>query len=319
LFADLTLLYSLLQASAPGQTSTSHSPYPTPTQAAPSASVTPAQVQQQPNSGRQGPQSKPASVAHQSPQTVQAPVQPTQQHLSSQSQPQQTQQPRQPRNKTGGQTRRPGGGVSVQTAAASLETVERALGDLRVSNAQIGAGHSTSGGTGKRTGSGRQQQPIEQIKVPSTDFDFESMNAKFNKAALALQETTVAITDGITSPDPESGGTPSNDSIASEKKKEPAYNRQRSFFDSLSSSTSTPSGGPGGAGGRSGRRGGGAGGAGRNRREEERERNVATFGEPGGVGLMGPGAYVGGWGGYGRRGGRPRRGGASGQGVPARG
>ena len=47
------------------------------------------------------------------------------------------------------------------------------------------------------------------------------------------------------------------------------------------------------------------------KREEERERNVATFGEPGGVGLMGPGAYVGGWGGYGRRGGgRGRRGGA---------
>ena len=37
----------------------------------------------------------------------------------------------------------------------------------------------------------------------------------------------------------------------------------------------------------------------RNRREEERERNVATFGEPGGVALLGPGGYVGGWGGYG--------------------
>jgi len=172
---------------------------------------------------------------------------------------------------------------------------------------------------GKRTGSGRQQQSIEQIKVPSTDFDFESMNAKFNKAALAHQETIVTIADG---PDTESRGTPSNDSIAPEKKKEAAYDRQRSFFDSLSSSTSTPlSGGPGGAGGRGGRRSGAGGGgsAGRNRREEERERNVATFGEPGGVGLMGPGAYVGGWGGYGRRGGRPRRGGAGGQGVSARG
>jgi protein LSM14 len=38
---------------------------------------------------------------------------------------------------------------------------------------------------------------------------------------------------------------------------------------------------------------------------------VATFGEPGGIGLMGPGAYVGG---YGRRGGggRGRRGGPGG-------
>ena len=37
-------------------------------------------------------------------------------------------------------------------------------------------------------------------------------------------------------------------------------------------------------------------------------RNVATFGEPGGVVLMGPGACVGGWGVYGRCGGdRGRR------------
>ena len=44
--------------------------------------------------------------------------------------------------------------------------------------------------------------------------------------------------------------------------------------------------------------------------EEEIERNVATFGEIGGVGLMGPRAYVGGWGGFGTRATRPRRGGA---------
>jgi protein LSM14 len=56
----------------------------------------------------------------------------------------------------------------------------------------------------------------------------------------------------------------------------------------------------------------------KSRREEEREKNVATFGEPGGVGLMGPGAYVGGYGGYGRRGGRGR-GGRRGGGGPRRG
>jgi hypothetical protein len=48
------------------------------------------------------------------------------------------------------------------------------------------------------------------------------------------------------------------------------------------------------------------GGIARNRKEEERERNVATFGEPGGVGLE---LYIGG---YGRRGGRPRRGAGAG-------
>ncbi|KAG7442469.1 uncharacterized protein BT62DRAFT_996620 [Guyanagaster necrorhizus] len=156
----------------------------------------------------------------------------------------------------------------VHTAAASMETVERALGDLRVSN--------TGNANANRR---RHPQQKEQIKVPTTDFDFEGSNARFDKP-------------GAKKGDEE------------EKEKEPAaYNPEKSFFDSL---TPAPVRGGGGGG-----RGGGRGGhPGRNRREEERERNVATFGEPGGVGLMGPGAYVNGWGGYGRRGGgRPRRGG----------
>lgn len=201
----------------------------------------------------------------------------------------------------------------MQNAAASLESVERALGDLRVSNAQNGGRGGRRGGA---PGGGRQtQQPTEQLKVPTTDFDFESMNAKFNKAALAQQQQAAVNGEGSAngeSADGDEGKEKANGDGAaatSEKKPVPAYNPQKSFFDSLSSSTSTPAGGAQGGGGR-GRRGGGN--AGRNRREEERERNVATFGEPGGVGLMGPGAYVGGWGGYGRRGGRPRRGGGQG-------
>lgn len=200
----------------------------------------------------------------------------------------------------------------MQNAAASLETVERALGDLRVSNAQ---NPGRGGRRGGHNGGGRQsqQQPTEQLKVPTTDFDFESMNAKFNKVALAQQQQAVA-SEGSTGAEGDEGEAKDKTNgdgtaAATEKKPEPAYNPQKSFFDQLSSSTATPVSAAPGGGGR-GRRGGGGGG--RNRREEERERNVATFGEPGGVGLMGPGAYVGGWGGYGRRGGRPRRGGGQG-------
>ncbi|XP_006457796.1 hypothetical protein AGABI2DRAFT_190210 [Agaricus bisporus var. bisporus H97] len=240
-----------------------------------------------------------------------------------------SQQPQQPsRNNSAGASRR--GSNSVQTAAASLETVERALGDLRVGSANGGA---RGGRRGNHTGGGGRQshqQAAEQIKVPTTDFDFESMNARFNKVALAQQQqqqqqAVAAVTEG--GADVEEGtegeikdgdGTPAT----TDNKPESAYNPQKSFFDSLSSSTATPPIGAPGASGRGGRRGGGGGGGGgggRNRREEERERNVATFGEPGGVGLMGPGAYVGGWGGYGRRGGRPRRGGGPGQSVSTRG
>lgn len=186
---------------------------------------------------------------------------------------------------------------SVQTAAASLESVERAIGDLRATNGPVGRGgrrgHHGHGPTVKGS----------EFKVPATDFDFASSNARFDKSAIAPKKgkegkegKDASEGEGVSS---EGGAdTPSKE----EDDKERAYNPQKSFFDSLSSSTqSVPPPSRGGAG----RRGGG----GRNRREEEREKNVATFGEAGGIGLMGPGAYVGGWGGYGRRGGgRPRRG-----------
>ncbi|KIK92802.1 hypothetical protein PAXRUDRAFT_829620, partial [Paxillus rubicundulus Ve08.2h10] len=188
--------------------------------------------------------------------------------------------------------------TSVQTAAASLETVERAIGDLRGAS---GGGPSGRGGRRGHHGHGHGPKGGD-IKVPATDFDFQSSNARFDKSAVAPKKATE---------DSEvEGGKSDGDSPAKstdQEKEDKAYNPQKSFFDSLSSSTQTvpPPQRGGGGGGGGGRRGGG----GRNRREEERERNFATFGEPGGVGLMGPGAYVGGWGGYGRRGGRPRRGG----------
>lgn len=184
--------------------------------------------------------------------------------------------------------------AAVQNATASMESVERALGDLRVSDGPAPQQQQQRGGGVRRGGGGGgrgQQQERHDIRVPNTDFDFQSSNARFDKAALSPHGT------------PKGDGTPSEGEDTKSKDKEVAYDPKKSFFDSLSSgsnATAEPRGG-----GRGGRRGGG----GRNRREEERERNVATFGEPGGVGLMGPGAYVGGWGGYGRRGnGRGRRG-----------
>ncbi|KAI0263446.1 Scd6-like Sm domain-containing protein [Gloeopeniophorella convolvens] len=188
----------------------------------------------------------------------------------------------------GRRTANSNGSASVQTAAASLETVERALGDLRNS-----AANGNARGGGRRGGAGRDVK-VGDLRVPTTDFDFAGSNARFDKTAAAPPPSAGAASakaDG------------SEDATAAEEAEDSpqAYNRNKSFFDSLSSSTQSqpPAQRGGGRGGR---------GGGRNRREEERERNVATFGEPGGVGLMGPGAYVGGWGGYGRRGGgRGRR------------
>ncbi|KAJ7048540.1 Scd6-like Sm domain-containing protein [Mycena amicta] len=169
--------------------------------------------------------------------------------------------------------------TAINNAAASLESVERALGDLRV-----------SGGRRQRTRRPHDAPvPSGGVSVPAVDFDFASMNAKFDKAALAARSVHA---DG--------GSDRTNPSDDDDAKDKSAYNPQKSFFDSLSSPPIVQrGGGPGGRGRARGR-------GGFNRREEERERNVATFGEPGGVGLLGPGAYVGGWGG--RRGGGRRRG-----------
>ena len=187
---------------------------------------------------------------------------------------------------------------SVNSATASLETVERAIGDLRVD----GPSGAPQGGRGGRSGGRHADSRATELKVPTTDFDFEGSNARFDKSSLGPGAKHSKSQSGEATPDAQEEEKEDGE----EEEKEKAYNPKKSFFDSLSSGSLEPATG---GRGRGGRRGGG----GRNRREEERERNVATFGEPGGIGLMGPGAYVGGWGGYGRRGGgRGRRGGGPG-------
>lgn len=177
-----------------------------------------------------------------------------------------------------------------------METVERALGDLRIDQQQGGRG-------------GRRNRDIKagDLRVPTTDFDFQSSNARFDKNSVGpVKQNKEKEKEKIGDDGAQAEG--SEDGEVKEKEEDTAYNPKKSFFDSLSSSAGGPTQGGGQGGGR------GRGRGGRSRREEEREKNVATFGEPGGIGLMGPGAYVGG---YGRRGGggrgRPR-----GTGVPSR-
>ncbi|CAL1705494.1 unnamed protein product [Somion occarium] len=179
-------------------------------------------------------------------------------------------------------------GGSSQASAGSSTTAKNGR-----PNAVISATASLeTGQRGGRRGGRPHDRQAAQIPVPTTDFDFQGSNAKFDKAALAPRKSPSA--------EAEEGA---EEKAREKAEAEVAYNPKKSFFDSLSSGSNAPTSDT--RGGRGGRRGGG----GRNRREEERERNVATFGEPGGIGLMGPGAYVGGWGGYGRRGGgRGRRG-----------
>ena len=170
-----------------------------------------------------------------------------------------------------------------------METVERALGDLRIDQQQ-----------GGRVGRRNRDIKAGDLRVPTTDFDFQSSNARFDKNSVGPVKQNKEK-EKEKNGDDGAQAEGSEDGEVKEKEEDTAYNPKKSFFDSLSSSAGGPTQGGGQGGGR------GRGRGGRSRREEEREKNVATFGEPGGIGLMGPGAYVGG---YGRRGGggrgRPR-------------
>ncbi|PVG02923.1 hypothetical protein CPB86DRAFT_486500 [Serendipita vermifera] len=233
---------------------------------------------------------------------------------------------------------------------AQTESLDRAMGAMKLNN---GAPSQPRGATGAASGSGSTQhgrhtprggggdrgsrrgrggnrgnghpshQAAQELKIPTTDFDFQANNNRFVKTSIPKPQQ---ILDG-TSPDgttPTTADAPENATAtlsneaavddaanATEKKEdEKAYNPSKSFFDNISSDLSTKKAPPkpvtaGAAlgdrgpsrGGNS--NGGGRGrGGGRSRRDEERERNLETFGEPGGVGMMGPGAYVGGYGGY---------------------
>lgn len=168
------------------------------------------------------------------------------------------------------------------------------MSDLRVSNNTHRGGR---GGRPRRGGRASDGGPDhDQMRVPQADYDFESANAKFDKSAAGKAAAKTSGDDSGTSDD--AGGV-------AEAPARVAYNPKNSFFDEISSSAS---GADRGAGGGRGRRGGGGGGGpgsvGRTRREEEREKNIVTFGETGGVNMLSVG-YTG----YSRRvGGRPRRG-----------
>ncbi|KAJ7882866.1 Scd6-like Sm domain-containing protein [Mycena leptocephala] len=168
---------------------------------------------------------------------------------------------------------------AIHTAAASLETVERALGDLRRTKRN-----------GPADGGGASVPGAGGVAVPTADFDFASMNAKFDKAALSARGRTDSGSSDRTNPSDDEDAKDKGKESAAYNHKSPSSTRCRRHH-RLHPRASSSRAGVADA--------------------EERERNVATFGEPGGVGLLGPGAYVGGWGGYGgggRRGGGRRRG-----------
>lgn len=196
------------------------------------------------------------------------------------------------------------------------------MGSMNISN-----GHSEAirgrgahrGERGRGRGYGRPHTgPIPAAaSIPTTDYDFQSNNQRFDKKTIAqehpaLQSKPAAPVEYISSTDDAENHT-SGHAETAEPKKDDFYNPSKSFFDNLSSDAikmkpERPVSAPADRGRARGR------GRGRSRRDEERDRNVETFGEAGGVGLLGPGQYVGGFGGFR---GRKRRGAPRGAGPGA--
>ena len=187
------------------------------------------------------------------------------------------------------------------------------MGGMNLSNGHSDAirgrgTHRGERGRGRGHGRAHNTQIPAAASIPTHDFDFQSNNQRFDKKATAqqhpaLQSKPVVPAEYTSYTD--SAENPTNGHAESaEPKKDEFYNPSRSFFDNLSSDANKmklerPVSAPAERARARGR------GRGRSRRDEERDRNVETFGEAGGVGLLGPGQYVGGFGGFR---GRKRRG-----------
>lgn len=138
------------------------------------------------------------------------------------------------------------------------------------------AGHRGGGGRGAhRGGRPQQDQQTKKVEVPTTDYDFESANAKFNKQDLvkeAIASGSPAATPGET---PTVNGASQDATVNGSRRASehsiaiPAaagYNKTSSFFDNISSEA------------RDRDEAGATRLGGREFRSEEQKKNFETFG-----------------------------------------
>ncbi|KAI4185482.1 MAG: hypothetical protein L6R41_004122 [Letrouitia leprolyta] len=149
------------------------------------------------------------------------------------------------------------------------------------------AGHR-GGRASYRGGRSRNDSQAKKVEVPTTDYDFETANAKFNKQDLVKE----AIASGSPLGSPVDGANdipPTNAVVNGERKASEAsvsitpvvgYNKGTSFFDNISSESKE-------------REEGAAKKGGREFRSEEVKKNLETFGQGSVDGGFGRGGYRG--------------------------
>lgn len=176
-------------------------------------------------------------------------------------------------------------------------------------------GYPNQRGTRGGSRGGNYQSQTKKIEVPTTDYDFATANAKFNKQDLVKEAIASGSPMGETDENPlevqEDPISHTNGTAAGQSQTGPVYNKSSSFFDNISSESRDREEGSAGRV------------SGREWRGEEEKKNMETFGQGsvdgsyrGGYKGRGRGRGYGGGRGRGRGYGGRGRGGARGRGAP---
>lgn len=129
---------------------------------------------------------------------------------------------------------------------------------------------------GYRDGRPQGEQPVRKVDVPTTDYDFVSANAKFNKQDLVKEAIATGSSIEISADAANSTEFPAESSVDGGRKRSesnviipitPIYNKSSSFFDNISSESKD----------RDDVNAKKAGG--REFRNEEQKKNLETFGQ----------------------------------------
>ncbi|KAF2755200.1 hypothetical protein EJ05DRAFT_513504 [Pseudovirgaria hyperparasitica] len=139
------------------------------------------------------------------------------------------------------------GQPKAEADTAAIDNLARKVADMRADDKIRHSRQPGTGGfvTGRGRGRGRgghQSQPVAKVEVPTTDFDFETSNAKFNKLDLVKEAIAGGSPMGENIPgknldEPDRGlNEPSNDSdVVIPSATTATYNKSTSFFDNISS------------------------------------------------------------------------------------
>lgn len=157
----------------------------------------------------------------------------------------------------------------------AIDNLTQKVNQMRVNDdATRGRGRGRVGPRGGARG-GRRESAQKSVEIPKEDFDFESSNAKFNKQELAKEAiatgSPVASPTQGEKPDPIANGHTNGveDVVIPPKPVEKGYDKKSSFFDNISSDLKD----------RVEQQSSGDFVDGRAMRNQERARNMDTFGQ----------------------------------------